>query len=258
VDGRSFDEISRSVGTGVSRRRVLAGLAAGALAGIAAKIGTVAQGCTRYGRPCTGQTCCNGAACQGGVCRCPAGTSVCNTLDGPACVACPPGQILGAGCRCLCATTGREAGECCADADCGPNAVCQDRVCLCAPAACPRELGFAGRDPATGTCVCSSSNPVDCGALCCPAGETCVPTPDGGVQCSGESRAGRNDCGGGCRGCDEHCANPPAGSPYAPGSTCCARPFDFTCCPPEAICTPFGGCCCPAGADCPGVRGCDC
>lgn len=163
MDGRRFDEFTRSLAGRATRRRLLGGAAAGALGGLLTRLGAreTAAACTRFGLSCTGAVaCCNGAACLNGVCRCPAGTAMCNTLTGPSCVpACPADQVMGAGCRCLCATSGRPPGptgcacptgleRCngkCVDPrtayqsdpancggcgiDCGPCRTCDNRVC---------------------------------------------------------------------------------------------------------------------------------
>ena len=189
MDGSRFDALTRSLAAGADRRRLLAGLAGGLLGlagrGIGAQTcreagrlcvnnldccseicdqnrcacppGTAGCGgaCLPYGRPCkAGDACCNGAACQGGVCRCPAGAAVCNTINGPVCQTCPPDQLLGSGCRCLCRSTGRPAGPdgcpcpvgqercgaacipaggCCADGDCPPCNECVGGGCRAVP-----------------------------------------------------------------------------------------------------------------------------
>src|SRR5262245_25964324 len=105
MDGRRFDDLARSLAGRASRRRLVTGAASVVLGGLLARLGAQGAACPRYGQPCTPASgCCNGAACEGGICRCQAGTSVCNTLSGPACVGCPLDSIAGPGCVCVCKT----------------------------------------------------------------------------------------------------------------------------------------------------------
>jgi hypothetical protein len=267
MDPHRFDGLTRGFATGLSRRRLLGAAAAAAL-GAALGRRPAAAGCTPYGRPCAaGDGCCNGAACQGGVCRCPAGTSVCNTASGPACVACPPDQLLGAGCRCLCRSTGREpgpdgcpcptgltaCGAACVDtasdaAHCGgcglacvagPNTggvACRGGACV--GAGCLPGFADCDGDPATG-CETALGTTDDCGAC----GDACPGIENGEPVC--EAGACATFCSPGFKRCA-------AGGPCVPDATCCdatdCRAADPANCEAAPLCE-AGGCVYPPADD---------
>jgi hypothetical protein len=229
MDGHRFDDLARSLAGGLNRRRFLTGLATGAVAAALGR-GGAAAACATYGQPCTPASgCCNGSTCQGGVCRCPAGASVCNTINGPACVACPPDQLLGAGCRCLCAASGRppdpatglcpcpngqqRCGGACVDTGANPNhcggceltcfssnacetATCQGGSCVCsafAGAACDDGNRCTVDDICQADGACAGV-PIDCSALDdqCVVG-SCDPTTG---ACYAASRPDQTPCTG--------------------------------------------------------------
>ena len=256
MDHDRFDALTRALASGASRRQVFKSLATSALGGTLVLLGA------------------RRAYADGEETEpCPAKVGICHRTEGEptpfvfieVCVdavvahaahgdliACPNLQVIEPEtCTCICPVE-----EIACPAPKVLNA--ETCACECPKVCCPLELGLAGPDPTTCACVCDPGFPVACGPLCCPAGETCVPTPSGGFQCTGETPAGQDDCQGGCLNCEAFCGNPPPEIGIPPGSTCCARELDFTCCPPGTICTPFGGCCCPPGATCPGARLCAC
>ncbi len=67
MDAHRFDNLTRSLAEGVTRRRVLLGLAGGALAGAAALLGrspVKADGCKGEGKACKkDEQCCSGLVC---------------------------------------------------------------------------------------------------------------------------------------------------------------------------------------------------
>ena len=88
MDGHRFDAWTRTLSAGASRRRLLRGLAAGAVGAVAGALGLRRAGagvtpanCSAYGRVCTYTRCCrDGAECRcyaNGHCRClcPEGTT---------------------------------------------------------------------------------------------------------------------------------------------------------------------------------------
>ena len=147
MDGQRFDDLTRTLTHGASRRRVVRGLLGGVLGALGATLGlrrAGAQGaCSAYGRVCTYTGCCTGGAecvCyRNGHCRClcPAGSS------------CPAGATFDpATCRCTCTATGQPA--------CGVGA-----AATCCPA------GQDCEDPAAGRCglalqeACTSADQCD-------------------------------------------------------------------------------------------------
>ena len=205
MDGRRFDELTRSLAVGAtSRHRLIRGAlaaVAGAVGGLGARR-AVEAACAAYGRPCTpANGCCNGATCQGGVCRCPAGASVCNTTGGPVCVACPFGQIVSPGCGCICPATGKApvggTCPCASDTHCPAGNICFNGACTCAPGSC----GVFPECQGDIDCSCTSTaagpmcarmrycdEVLDCGTDAdCPPGEVCglgfcCDQVDGGVR----------------------------------------------------------------------------
>jgi hypothetical protein len=102
MDARRFDDLSRLLASGVSRRRVLKTFAVTALGGLAVRsVGVAAAPSRELGEKCgTGRQCASGfcdTAQRPGQCACPPGTTACGGHAGSpiACVpACPAGQVL--------------------------------------------------------------------------------------------------------------------------------------------------------------------
>jgi CXCXC repeat len=196
MDGQKFDRIAKTLAAGTSRRRVLKGLAVGALGaafGLRRGAESAAASCRAIGGPCqTTGDCCSGqhlVCTQVGTtgahrCECDlsAGFQECNG----ACVnaACPGGQTFNSStCACGCPSG---------------QALCGGR---CVSTACAGDLTF---NSSTCTCTCPA------GQTECPAGSgTCVANCTNGrvlntSTCACECPSGTTACGGTCV---QDCAN---------------------------------------------------
>src|SRR4051812_35190764 len=103
MDASRFDALSKAIGTGTTRRRMLVGLLAGALAGFRSaedgaadkkgknqrskrRLRTNAKACGKKGDSCTPNTCCKNLECLNGSCdvppkpggNCPSGQTKCH------------------------------------------------------------------------------------------------------------------------------------------------------------------------------------
>ncbi len=106
MDASQFDDLTKALATGTSRRRVLTGLLGGAGAGALSLLGLRSAGAS-HGRP-AGATCLGNEHCASDLCDpqtrrcvCPGGTTAC----GGQCVSttCPTGQTLSnSSCQCVC------------------------------------------------------------------------------------------------------------------------------------------------------------
>lgn len=240
MDDQRFDRLTRTLARATSRRGLVKGAVATALAGIAGRrslADSEAAGCS-------------------------------NT--------CPPGQYLGSGCRCLCLSTGRApignscpcpsgtkdcgggvCAKCCAVTDCPASTPCTTWACaagqcVSTPVTCTQLNGPCAEgvcNPATGcvaqpanqgqACADSDGNPCTNGTC---QGTSCVPGPvengtacPGGTCCSGTCRDLQTDeqsCGG-------------CGIPCGEGETC----IGGSCCPSGRTCN-GGTVCCPSGQTC--------
>lgn len=200
MDPRRFDDMTKRLTTGSSRRQVLKGLAGGALASALSFVGAggvVARQCRDDGKNCKSDTeCCSlfcnpatftcavappadtcdpacptGALCVDGACFCPVPTAFCPT-DG--CVDLQTDVTHCGTCATACATGATcTAGSCvCPTGESVCNGVCVNRNTD------ETNCGSCGRQCAAGT-VCSSG---DCcgstavGSICCASGNpsTCV------------------------------------------------------------------------------------
>jgi hypothetical protein len=203
---RRFDDLTRALAGGASRRGLLRGVAAGLLGTALVRVDRAAAACKRVGKPCSGDNCCAGAVCDDGVCRCEAGLTTCNGPRGAVCVAdCPFNQTLSSDCRCVCATTGRpvrgkpcECDPCGGDFDravCGTSEITEfciysltaDGTCACFQPLClfpPTPCSTSAQCPEGFACVddecCGRSI---CTALC----GTPIPLP---IQSAGATGAG--------------------------------------------------------------------
>lgn len=188
MDHQRFDTFTRALARGVPRRSVLktiaAAIAGGAAAAKAADDADAA--CKKLGQTCAAQTdCCTGLTCTDGICKCGPGQEKCNAAGAITCVpACPPGQYMGSGCRCLCLTTGRpptanscpcitKGGACSPSAPCCGGLVCTAGVCV---VPCVEEGGACSE----GSDCCGDLTCIDgvCAFACFENGEGCTEDSD--------------------------------------------------------------------------------
>src|SRR5688500_9243708 len=106
MDPKSFDELSKSLATSVSRRHAIRIIGTTAATGVAALFGA-RSGFANHNHPCrdAGSTCRSNAECCTGVCRdfhcaCAPGTVLCQGECVPACV--PPRVFAMQTCTCEC------------------------------------------------------------------------------------------------------------------------------------------------------------
>ncbi len=228
MDGQRFDDLTRALAKGTSRRRVvkaLAGVLGGALTGgigskaVAAKPGGGnGRPCTPVGNACGEKPCCDGLSCIGGVCCsssqicgtvcCPVGT-VCT--DG-ACVAtgngggggngggsggsagCPEGSVR-FGSACLLVN-----GQVCADGTQCASGICVDGYCC--DGACGGQCEACDVAGAEGTCTVVSGAPHG-NRTSCAGSRGCAGSCDG-MNRSGCTYPGlETTCGGGGPICTE-------------------------------------------------------
>lgn len=268
MDGQRFDELTKALARGSSRRRVLRGLAGGLVAAVAGAVaGTTQEGAAAPpANKCGKLTCAAGETCLKG----PGGAQCCPSAQvcGKTCLA--------ASCQAPCQVCDPASGTCVAaangtlcDADndlCTVGDSCQNGVCVAgAPVVCPGTQVCRG-----GSCVCPNSctspqvlNTATCACECpptsCPEGQTLDPvtcTCGGGVQCintcspNGNEGSHCDQTTGLCT-CDE-------GFVVCPGGGA-SNGSEFQCCPPEYTCCGrfcaaagggvFDGCC-PPGVPC--------
>ena len=215
MDQDRFDTVTRSLATGFSRRRVVAGLLGAALASAAARLrpshasaqdaadGPEANACPpgteRCGgrcRPrCTGGKVRNRTTCR---CRCPGGTQLC----GGACRSlCPPPLVRDpVACGCVCPGGQIQCPAGCVDPNTDPNNCggcgvrcnrnefdrCANGQCQIV---CPPGTAFCG-----GTCVDTRTDPNNCGFCgnACPHnGFICVA---GNCECDPNNRCLFSGC----------------------------------------------------------------
>jgi CXCXC repeat len=157
MDGKRFDDLTRSLATRQSRRGVLRSLGAGIAAGLGAMgMGTAGaapggQGkgkgaqCGGPGKQCKRNAqCCEfaGLICLNGTCNCPVNTCTNGTCHG----ACPDGKVFNAdSCSCECAET----------PTCNDRQILNTDTCTCDCAPCPEGLLLNGESCA---CMCPETN----------------------------------------------------------------------------------------------------
>lgn len=172
MDQQRFDDLSRALATGTSRRRVLRGLTGSVLGGVLGLLGLeeAAAACRLIGQRCNAnKPCCRGAVCTAkGVCRCAKtrGFLPCN----------------GDATTCVNTNTSEEhCGAC--NNPCGPNEICQSGTCVCA----------TGFHRCGGNCV-SNTDPDACGASCTVCGTTQVCDAKAGSCCAPQGFTAASVC----------------------------------------------------------------
>jgi hypothetical protein len=282
MDGPRFDRLTRAFATTPSRRRLLAGLTAGAL-GLIGVRGSDAARCRSIGNSClqNGDCCTNYCATQSRtrrLCECPPGTVNCHNVCVDPATAFQSDPANCGGCDIVCPRTTCQIGVCaqgscglapdpnalgasCNDGDgCTLNDVCQaDGSCAGAPVVCAaidqcHDAGVC--NPATGVC----SNPAKANGAPCNDGNACTQSDScqNGVCTSGAPMVctASDQChdAGVCDAQTGQCTNPPK----ADGAAC----DDGDACTQTDICQ--GGVCigtnpvgCPALDQCHDVGTCD-
>jgi Cys-rich repeat protein len=246
MDGKRFDELTRVMGAGASRRRVLKGFAAGIGGGLAAlagkRMGALAAA---TGEACTIDTDCDaGLSCINDRCQeCGPYTNM--TVFCPAGQYCDVGGSNGVCADCNCATN-----EVCADANYTPDNQPVANVCSCPNTTCTDGCCAPGQAcDVSGVCSdtgglhqpCTDNTTCDTGLYCIFDGATyncdvCSITPDnpcaGGLFC---------DVSGYWAACVDLCD----GVTCADTETCDPGTGDCNC--NADLC---GGVCCNTGTHC--------
>ena len=252
MDQERFDHIAKALASAGSRRRLLRGLAAGALGGLLARVAPAAAAparvrereqagdrnqddtgeteagerdaaerrrCSRLNRRCgEDKKCCNGLTCKRKRCLCKPGTKPCNGKCIPQENCCELGDCTGTGKFCPAPNT---PCVCFAGIDCGGNCTAPDGDC-CSDADCA-----GGKTCQGNVCRCPSGQ-KPCNGGCIPQSQCCggcssgKPCQNGTCQCP----SGQAECGGGCCPLNEVCDN---GTCRCPGNRVivngrCVRP----------------------------------
>lgn len=238
MDPTRFDSFTRALATGVSRRRLVAGLTAAVFGLVDAP--SVAAACRGGGRSCR-----EGANCCSGVCRkdetgrsrcCPVGTIAC----GPTCIDTKSDRNNCGSC-----------GIVCPSAACTTDIACVNGECQSAPIVCQAVDDPAGCwnqptcDPSTGNCSQAtpkpSGTPCDGGDLC--ATSTC----DGAGTCNSVPK----NCGLVIGSCPQKC-DPATGACVAGENGDACTPSSIEQCRTGGVCQD-GGCVAvlsPVGSPC--------
>lgn len=202
MDGQRFDAIARGLASGVSRRSLLSGVAAGIGAAVTGWFGRdgveAARRCRKAGEICRKPgDCCSdfcGPKDSTGRQRCDVCSDGASTCGDVGC--CPSGStcVDGECCANACGDSCCGAGESCVDGGCCPTEnVCNGQFCCAETSICTVDVCCASDD------VCSAGGKT----FCCGAGNAC--DANGCVaQCELGSCASTGDCGpdqaccGGC------------------------------------------------------------
>ncbi len=220
MDGQKFDDITRALATGTSRRKMLKGLTAGALAaafGLRRGVTTMAAPtCRSLGEACkpgpTGTeegTCCSGQnlfcqkVAETGADRCECATGFVRCNGQCVSISCPGGgQLNTITCGCDCPTGTELCDENCLQL-CPTGQSRNFETCACE---CDTSCSVTGaiQDPSTCTCSCPSGT-EECNGACvantCSGGQTFDP-----VTCSCQCAPNEVFCGGQCHNPETTCA----------------------------------------------------
>ena len=188
MDGQRFDDLTRALAGGTSRRRLLKGLLGG-VGGGALTLAGVARGDAARLRP-LGARCRLGDQCDTGICdpvtrrcACPADQSVC----GQGCVTLAAFQTDPAncgGCGVLCPSGVCEGGACLrVDGEsCAAGTECRSGACadgVCCDRACGGQCEACNLAGAVGVCTPVVGAPIGGRAACAGDGSACGGTCDG-------------------------------------------------------------------------------
>ncbi len=273
MDSHQFDDLTRSLAIGLSRRRAMKVLASGAAGGLAAFLG---RHDAAAGKPCaTDKDCPKNQSCATNN-RC---THKCDPALVPLCPSCQTPVCTSTGYQCQAANDGADCSY--LGTTCG---VCQSGQCaftcsacqICGSGGCISDPGKNGTACGTGGACCAGSCCAvgqECCAGCqpaCPSGQTRNQTtcrcecPSGTMLCNGQCYS--TDCGacgsfdGGTCQCVSACAS---------GTSCCnggcvlsictvGKSFNTSTC--QCECSPGTVACggnCVAPCDTSRCEGCD-
>lgn len=217
MDPTRFDELTRALVTGTTRRRVLGGML-GALGGALGFGDAIAARCGNPGSTCTSVAgCCGALTCVAGRCQTP------SAKHDPSARGCPIGQTRCGGACFDVNTDDNNCGACGAVCS-GVTPLCSQGSCICTDISCPPGFICCNGSCVAGACCADS----DCGAC-----ETC----SGTHQCLRDTTRNGEHCSGGIcvdGGC---CAS------------ACGAGDSLTCCAAGATCT-SDGICCASGVSC--------
>ena len=245
MDGHRFDSLARAVATGVSRRTLVGGLAAGVATALLGGRGRFAAAQQQQNVPIGGQCSAFGANAECSQAGTPAGGVPAICSDN---AAAPDGQYN------CCRNAG---GVCGADAHCCGNAACINGICG-GNGISTGSIGLGGQCTSTSQCnqaggavVCADNGISSTGIL------TCCRT-QGGVCTSGANCCFGQTCINGiCGG-----SSAPASNNLAPGSACsstgqCSQSGGAVVCADNGIATDGAlNCCRNAGGACTNAAGC--
>lgn len=255
MDDRRFDAFTRSLATGLSRRRVLKGLFGGAVLGGAAATRldqAAAQVCDLGQFVCDGECCPNANNCCGGDTCCPPGQ--CNQTEGVCC------ESFEFACGTDDNTCCNSAEEKCCDGICISRNLCCPSLPDCGPCEACVE-GSCRTTCATNEECCTATVAAPFCAECCDV-EDC---PICWVCDLGTCVQNGFECGTGCCQLDNNCC----GDVCCPSSQCneeadvCCLPTEFACGAGDNACCDIqtekccdgecisAGLCCPSLPDCP-------
>ena len=170
MNDERFDDLTKLLATGPSRRGMLKALGAMAAAGFVSLVGrrhvatAQAPPCQRFGEICRVNVHCCTGTCTDFRCACPPGLPNLCPATQQCLAACPEGRVFNAAsCQCECAPDTRQCpgGQCC---------------------------------PTAAQC---------CGSGCCPEGTVCskgecIPCPQGGLAPGARCTSGEQCCSGVC------------------------------------------------------------
>jgi len=243
MDGNRFDEFTKRLATGTSRRRVLKGLMGGAVGGSLVALGfggaphrvfaADPNACAAPGASCaTAGDCCQGD-CKGGTCACSSDTSNpwagcdCTAGDASSCgdglVCCPTTNDPSGPGICAPTTTGCVPPPQCIESGdaCAKNGDCCDGLVCCTASG---DTGGPGTCTATAKCV-----------------HECSSGPGGTCESNADCCVGKCDLNAGICYCSDP-ARPDVGCPCQPGdSSACGGQPDL-CCTNGTCASPSVGC----------------
>lgn len=189
MDNRKFDDLTRSLATGKSRRTVIKGLFGGVVGGIAIAgrpaYGALAQlGCGSDEQCAENEICCNGVCAAIECCiddadpnaRCPEGTTCFEGVCDPIILGCGNDSECAADeicCNGVCAAI-----QCCID-EADPNARCPEGT-SCFEGYCDELCSYYGC--ADGECCCNDNS---CSSACCDTPINVLPATGSGTESNG-------------------------------------------------------------------------